>query len=49
MKIAVGCDHAAVEHKNAIRDYLIENGVNSVGSRARWLSDLRIKNTPRSG
>lgn len=26
MKIAVGCDHAAVEHKNDIRDYLIENG-----------------------
>ena len=26
MKIAVGCDHGGLEHKNAIADYLKENG-----------------------
>ena len=26
MKIAIGCDHGGLEHKNAIADYLKENG-----------------------
>jgi len=26
MKIALGCDHGGLEHKNAIADYLKENG-----------------------
>ncbi len=26
MKIAIGCDHGGFEHKNAIAEYLMENG-----------------------
>ena len=26
MKVALGCDHGGFDHKNAIRDHLLERG-----------------------
>ena len=46
MKIAVGCDHGGLEHKNAIAEHLKERGfeVADYGIYADWIGSVSDEN-----